>query len=143
MAKNAATHPSPAPSPANRPADSGPALASVIEINIRHIGRTPQPEKLTGSEAPEGWIKKIDRPREGKVWVGFFHLYVADPSGRAVRSFCPQCGNPVMKRSSGHPDLLFLHAATLDDPAQFKADRVVWSASRPPWDHIDPDLPCD
>ena len=46
-------------------------------------------------------------------------------------------------RSSGHPDLLFLHAATLDDPAQFKADRVVWSASRPPWDHIDPDLPCD
>jgi hypothetical protein len=41
-------------------------------------GRTPQPEKLTGSEAPEGWIKRIDRPREGKVWVGFFHFYVAD-----------------------------------------------------------------
>ena len=85
MAKNAATHPSPAPSPANRPAASGPALAPVIEINVRHIGRTPQPEKLTGSEAPEGWIKKIDRPREGKVWVGFFHLYVTDPSGRPVR----------------------------------------------------------
>ena len=85
MAKNAATHPSPAPSPANRPADSGPALAPVIEINVRHIGRIPQPEKLTGSEAPEGWIKKIDRPREGKVWVGFFHLYVAGPSGKAVR----------------------------------------------------------
>ena len=83
MAKNAAMHPSPAPSPADRPADSG--LAPVIEINVRHIGRTPQPEKLSGSEAPEGWIKRIDRPREGKVWVGFFHLYVADPSGRAVR----------------------------------------------------------
>ena len=85
MAKNAATHPSPAPSPANRPAAAGPALAPVIEINVRHIGRTPQPEELTGSEAPEGWIKKIDRPREGKVWVGFFHLYVTDPSGRPVR----------------------------------------------------------
>ena len=85
MAKNAATHPSPAPSSASQPADSRPALAPVIEINVRHIGRTPQPEKLTGSEAPEGWIKRIDRPREGKVWVGFFHLYVADPSGRAVR----------------------------------------------------------
>jgi hypothetical protein len=23
--------------------------------------------------------------REGKVWVGFFHLYVADPFGRTVR----------------------------------------------------------
>ena len=85
MAKNAATHPSPAPSPASRPAASGPPLAPVIEINVRHIGRTPQPEKLTGSEAPEGWIKKIDRLREGKVWVGFFHLYVTDPSGRPVR----------------------------------------------------------
>ena len=85
MAKNAATHPSPASSPANRPADAGPALAPVIEINVRHVGRTPQPEKLTGSEAPEGWIKKVDRLREGKVWIGFFHLYVRDPSGRPVR----------------------------------------------------------
>ena len=59
MAKNAATHPSPAPSSASQPADSRPALAPVIEINVRHIDRTPQPEKLTGSEAPEGWIKKI------------------------------------------------------------------------------------
>jgi hypothetical protein len=85
MAKKAATHHPPAPSSASQPVDSRPALAPVIEINVRHIGRTPQPEKLTGSEAPEGWIKKIDRPREGKVWVGFFHLYVADPSGIAVR----------------------------------------------------------
>jgi hypothetical protein len=85
MTKNAATHPSPAPSSASQPADSRPALAPVIEINVRHIGRTPEPEKLTGNEAPEGWIKKIDRPREGKVWVGFFHLYVADPFGRVVR----------------------------------------------------------
>jgi integrase len=85
MAKNAATHSSPAPSSASQPADSGPALAPVIEINVRHIGRIPQPEKLTGIEAPEGWIKKIDRPREGKVWVGFFHLYVAGPSGKAAR----------------------------------------------------------
>jgi integrase len=85
MAKNAATHSTPAPSSAGRPTDSLPARAPVIEINLRHIGRTPQPEKLTGSKAPEGWIKKVDRPREGKVWVGFFHLYVADPSGRATR----------------------------------------------------------
>ena len=85
MAKNAATHHPPDPSSASHPIDSRPALAPVIEINVRNIGRTPQPEKLTGSDAPEGWIKKVDRLREGKVWVGFFHLYVADPSGRAVR----------------------------------------------------------
>jgi hypothetical protein len=85
MATNAATQPSPTLSPANQPVHSRLALVPVIEINVRNIGHRPQPEKLTGSEAPEGWIKKIDRPREGKVWVGFFHLYVADPSGRGVR----------------------------------------------------------
>jgi integrase len=85
MAKSTASHPSPAPSPANPPGSSHPQLAPVIEINVRHIGRTPQPEKLTGSEAPEGWIRKVDRPREGKVWIGFFHLYVASPSGKPVR----------------------------------------------------------
>ena len=40
---------------------------------------------MLGATAPEGWIKKIDRPREGKVWVGYFHLYVADSFGRSVR----------------------------------------------------------
>jgi hypothetical protein len=54
------------------------SLAPVIEINVRHIGRKPQPQALIGATAPEGWIKKIDRPRAGKVWVGYFHLYVAD-----------------------------------------------------------------
>jgi len=106
MAKNPATHPSPAPSSANRPADSGPALAPVIEINVRHIGRTPQPDKLTGSEAPEGWIKKIHRPREGKVWVGFFHLYVTDPSGRPVRKKKEKTLGPAtMPRHEAHQKL--------------------------------------
>jgi integrase len=84
MAKNAAKHTSPATSSANEPVVSRPGFAPVIEIDLRHIGRTPQPH-LTGSPTPEGWIKRIDRPREGKVWVGFFHLYVADSSGRTVR----------------------------------------------------------
>lgn len=86
MAKNAATHPSPAPSSsAKSDALSRPALAPVIEINVRHIGRMPQPEKLLGTAAPEGWVKRVDRPREGKVWVGYFHLYVAARSGQTVR----------------------------------------------------------
>ena len=79
MAKNAVTHPPAAQSAAEEPASSRPSLAPIIEINVRHIGRKPQAERLIGATAPEGWIKKVDRPREGKVWVGYFHLYVADP----------------------------------------------------------------
>jgi hypothetical protein len=41
---------------------------------------------MPGTEAPEGWIKKIDRRREGKVWVGFFHLWTTDANGRARAS---------------------------------------------------------
>jgi len=84
MAKNTATHLPSAP-PLEQPASSRPSLAPVIDINVRHIGRKPQPQTLIGATAPEGWIKKVDRPREGKVWVGYFHLYVADSFGRPVR----------------------------------------------------------
>jgi integrase len=85
MAKNAATHLPTSLPPAEQPASSPRSLAPVIDINFRHIGRKPQPQTLIGATAPEGWIKKIDRPREGKVWVGYFHLYVADSFGRPVR----------------------------------------------------------
>jgi integrase len=84
MAKNAATH-LPTALASEQPASSPRSLAPVIDINVRHIGRKPQPQTLIGATAPEGWIKKIDRPREGKVWVGYFHLYVADSFGRPVR----------------------------------------------------------
>jgi hypothetical protein len=70
MGKNAATYLPSAPPPPEEPASSRPSLAPVIEINVRHIGRKPQPQTLIGATAREGWIKKIDRPREGKVWVG-------------------------------------------------------------------------
>ena len=95
MAKNAATHPPSAQSAAKEPASSRPSFAPVIEINVRHIGRKPQPERLIGAAAPEGWIKKVDRPREGKVWVGYFHLYVADPFGRTVRKKKDKTLGPV------------------------------------------------
>jgi len=42
---------------------------------------------------PGGRIKRIDRPREGKVWVGFFHRYVADPSSRAFAE-TKRCAGP-------------------------------------------------
>jgi hypothetical protein len=38
------------------------------------------------TEAPEGWVKRIERSREGKVWVGFFHLWTTDVHGRRIRT---------------------------------------------------------
>ncbi|MBL8671313.1 MAG: GFA family protein, partial [Alphaproteobacteria bacterium] len=66
---------------------------------------------------------------------------VADSGNAVTSAFCPRCGSPVLKRSAGFPDLVFLHAATLDEPAAFRAQRSVWTRSRQPWDCLDPSVP--
>jgi integrase len=59
--------------------DSSP-LGERVDFDVRRLGR-----RLPGTEAPEGWIKKVDRRREGKVWVGFFHLWITDTAGNRIR----------------------------------------------------------
>ncbi len=63
-------------------------------------------------------------------------------SGNAVSSaFCPTCGSPVYKQSSGYPEVMFFHAVTLDEPAGFKAQQSVWISQMQPWDIVDDTLP--
>jgi hypothetical protein len=59
----------------------GATLGQRVDFNIRGLGR-----RLPKAEAPEGWVKKIERSREGRVWVGFFHLWTTDALGRRVRT---------------------------------------------------------
>src|SRR5260370_29805899 len=55
-------------------------LGEPVDFDVRGLGR-----RLPRPEAPEGWIKKMERRREGKVWVGFFHLWTTDAKGGRVR----------------------------------------------------------
>ena len=75
MADTATTLSVPAHVPAKSP------LGQPLDFDIRGLGR-----RLPRTEAPEGWLKKIERSREGKVWVGFFHLWTTDANGRRVRT---------------------------------------------------------
>ena len=54
--------------------------------------------------------------------------------------FCLNCGSPILTKVSGSPELLFFHAATLDDPSQFQPKSIAYSSSGQPWDYTDPDL---
>ena len=56
------------------------SLGEPLDFDVRGLGR-----RLPRTDAPEGWLKKIARRREGKVWVGFFHLWTTDSNGRRVR----------------------------------------------------------
>ena len=79
---------------------------------------------------------EVSITREPKV-----HLLVADSGNTVSSAFCGNCGSPLFKATSGFPDTVFFHAATLDDPASFKPQSVVWTKSKQPWDQIDPAIP--
>ncbi len=85
MAKSAA-NPLRSPSaPAKAESASTPALAPVVDIDVHRVGRKTT-QAFPGIHAPEGWVKKEDRQREGKVWIGYFHLWTEDQTGRRVRT---------------------------------------------------------
>jgi len=63
-------------------------------------------------------------------------------SGNTVsRGFCPDCGSPLIARSSGYPGTITVAPGSLDDPSRFKPQMVLFAASGQPWDHHDPALP--
>lgn len=71
-----------------------------------------------------------------------FFDQIADDGATVSRGFCPHCGTPVLGNSSGHREITLFTAASLDDPGRFVPQKVVFSASRQPWDYVDPALPC-
>ncbi len=64
----------------DHPSTSSPSPLGLPVDFVRSLGR-----RLPRTAAPEGWVRRIDRRRVGKVWVGFFHLWTIDADGRRVR----------------------------------------------------------
>jgi hypothetical protein len=56
-------------------------LGPPVDFDLRGVGR-----QLPHTVPPEGWIRKIERRREGKVWVGFFRLWTTNADGRRTRT---------------------------------------------------------
>lgn len=97
-----------------------------------------QCQHITGT----GHASQFAVPRELVTLTGEPRYYdLKADSGNTVRSgFCPTCGNPILKTTSGYPDTLFIHAATLDDPSQFKPKKLAYTSTAQPWDYMDPAL---
>jgi integrase len=62
------------------PKHKGSTLVPPVDVEIQSVG-----PGLPRAEAPEGWVKKVERAREGKVWVGYFHVWETAPDGQRVR----------------------------------------------------------
>ena len=70
------------------------------------------------------------------------HWHVAGDSGNEkIHAFCPTCGSPVYLAFVAMPDLIAVHAASLDDPGRFKPRVVTYHARGHAWDTIEPSLP--
>ncbi|MGB3833962.1 MAG: GFA family protein [Mesorhizobium sp.] len=63
-----------------------------------------------------------------------------DSGNEKVHSFCPTCGTPVYLTFEAMPDLIAVHAASLDDPSRFEPQVVTYNARGFAWDTLDPAL---
>lgn len=70
-----------------------------------------------------------------------YYDVTADDGSIVSRGFCSNCGNPILGKTTGYPDIVFIHAASLDDPSIYTPDKAVWKKSSQPWDYTHPDLP--
>ncbi len=70
------------------------------------------------------------------------HWRLAGDSGdEKIHAFCPTCGTPVFLTFAAMPDLIAVHAASLDDPGGFTPQVVTYRVRGHAWDTLDPALP--
>lgn len=64
----------------------------------------------------------------------------ADNGAEKLHAFCPTCGAPVWLTFAAAPDLIAVHAASLDDPGRFQPQAITYGVRAPAWDTMDPAL---
>jgi len=69
------------------------------------------------------------------------HTCPSDAGGLNHRSFCPDCGSPLMSQPDAVPGIVAIRTASLDDPSSFKPQMDVWTCDAHPWDQMNPALP--
>ena len=98
-----------------------------------------QCQHISGSgHAAQFAVAKAETTINGEIK---FYRQLADTGNTVGSGFCNNCGSPVAKQTTKLAKLWFFHAATLDDPARYVPETVVFESSSQPWDHVDPSLP--
>ena len=68
-----------------------------------------------------------------------FRETVGDNEKPVRRGFCPACGSQVLMELGRLPEILALHAGSLDDPSIHQPKLDLFTASAQPWDAMLPD----
>ena len=73
---------------------------------------------------------------EAKEW-----RVAGDSGNEKIHAFCPVCGTPVYLLFVAMPDLIAVHAGSLDEPGRFVPQVLTYRVRGLAWDTIDPSLP--
>jgi len=73
---------------------------------------------------------------DARIW-----RIAGDTGNDKLHAFCGTCGTPVYLTFAAMPELIAVHAGSLDDPSQFEPKLVTYSIRGHEWDAIDPLLP--
>lgn len=65
----------------------------------------------------------------------------ADSGNEKTHAFCPTCGTPVYLTFAALPDLIAIHAGSLDEPDQFIPQALTYGVRGHAWDRMDPAVP--
>jgi len=66
---------------------------------------------------------------------------LGDSGNVKTRAFCPTCGSPVYMTFAAMPEVFTVHAASLDEPARYAPQAVMYGVRGQAWDRVDPALP--
>ncbi len=72
---------------------------------------------------------------EPKTWS-----LAGDSGAEKSHAFCPVCGAPVYLTFPAKPEMIAIHAASLDDPGRFKPQIVTYTVRGHSWDTLDSSL---
>lgn len=61
------------------------------------------------------------------------YAYTGDSGQPVLRHFCPTCGAPLFTDVTVMPDLKFIRAVSLDEPARVAPTMHIYCASAQPW----------
>ena len=68
-----------------------------------------------------------------------YYSVEADSGRQLKRGFCPDCGSHVLLLPE-LPGIIFIVAASLDNPSEFKPQQAIWISQAQPWDMLDTSL---
>lgn len=94
--------------------------------------------RITGTgHNVQAFFKKSDVAITGATQT---HQSLSDKGNLRTRHFCPTCGSRLFSENERAPDLIGIAAGSFDDSSWFRPQLIVYSAERPVWDVIDPDI---